>query len=161
LASHRVPLECGDDGVSSSGEEYESSKASDYGAVIDRVLDPVQDSFKFHWYWFPFGFLALLLGVYGLFLLIYALSGEGPGIILFKGLGLCIGGWCVGVFCFFHWLYQQWTELMKQPEYTEGTQALENFKSLANAILQAPAKKQKKQTKKSASPRKPKKSDKN
>jgi hypothetical protein len=48
---------------------------------------------------------------------------------------------------------------MKQPEYTEGTQALENFKQLATAILQAPAKKKKRQTKKSASIRKPKKSD--
>jgi hypothetical protein len=48
---------------------------------------------------------------------------------------------------------------MKQPEYTEGTQALENFKSLATAILQAPAKKKKRQTKKSASVKKPKKSD--
>jgi hypothetical protein len=48
---------------------------------------------------------------------------------------------------------------MKQPEYTEGPEALKNFKGLATAILQAPAKK-KKQTKKSASERKPKKSDK-
>jgi hypothetical protein len=48
---------------------------------------------------------------------------------------------------------------MKRPEYTEGTQALENFKSLATVILQAPDKKKKKQTKKSASVRKPKKSD--
>jgi hypothetical protein len=48
---------------------------------------------------------------------------------------------------------------MKQPEYTEGTQALENFKQLATAILQAPAKRKKRQTKKSASVRKPKKSD--
>jgi hypothetical protein len=48
---------------------------------------------------------------------------------------------------------------MKQTEYTEGPQALENFKSLATAILQAPAQKQKKQTKKSASLKKPKKSD--
>jgi hypothetical protein len=47
---------------------------------------------------------------------------------------------------------------MKQPEYTEGPEALDNFKRLATAILQAPAKK-KKQTKKSASVRKPQKSD--
>ena len=47
---------------------------------------------------------------------------------------------------------------MKHPEYTEGSQALENFKQLATAILQAPRKK-KKQTKKSASLRKSKKSD--
>ena len=40
---------------------------------------------------------------------------------------------------------------MKQPEYTEGPQALENFKSLATVILQAPDRKKKKQTKKSAS----------
>ncbi len=39
---------------------------------------------------------------------------------------------------------------MKQPEYTEGPEALENFKRLATAILQAPVKK-KKQAKKSAS----------
>jgi hypothetical protein len=49
---------------------------------------------------------------------------------------------------------------MKQPGYIEGPEALDNFKSLATAILQAPAKKKKKQTKKSASLRKPKKSDK-
>ena len=40
---------------------------------------------------------------------------------------------------------------MKQPEYTEGPETLENLKRLAIAILQAPAKKQKRQTKKSAS----------
>ncbi|HEY6768918.1 MAG TPA: hypothetical protein VI386_29540 [Candidatus Sulfotelmatobacter sp.] len=49
---------------------------------------------------------------------------------------------------------------MKQPEYTEGPEALENFKRLATAILQAPAQKQKKQPKKAASLKKPKKSDK-
>jgi len=49
---------------------------------------------------------------------------------------------------------------MKQPEYREGPEALENFKSLATAILQAPPKKKKKQAKKSASQRRPKKSDK-
>jgi hypothetical protein len=45
-----------------------------------------------------------------------------------------------------------------KPEYIEGPEALENFKQFATAILQAPAKK-KKQTKKSASQDKPKKSD--
>ena len=49
---------------------------------------------------------------------------------------------------------------MKEPEYREGPEALEEFKKLAGAILQAPAKKQKKQTKKSASGKKPQKSDK-
>ena len=48
---------------------------------------------------------------------------------------------------------------MKQREYTEGTQALENFERLATAILQAPVKKKKKQPKKTASVKKPKKSD--
>jgi hypothetical protein len=48
---------------------------------------------------------------------------------------------------------------MKQPDYTEGPEALQNFKRLATAILQAPAKKKKRQTKKSASVVKPKKSD--
>jgi len=48
---------------------------------------------------------------------------------------------------------------MKQPEYVEGPDALENFKMLATAILQAPVKKKKKQTKKSASQEKPQKSD--
>lgn len=48
---------------------------------------------------------------------------------------------------------------MKTPEYTEGSEALGNFKRLATAILQAPVKKKKKQTKKSASQGKPKKSD--
>jgi hypothetical protein len=45
---------------------------------------------------------------------------------------------------------------MKQREYTEGTEGLKNFERLATAILQAPRKKQKKQTKKSAPLRKPK-----
>ena len=54
---------------------------------------------------------------------------------------------------------QVYTPIMKQPEYTEGTQALANFKQLATAILQAPARKKKRQTKKSASQAKPKKSD--
>ena len=49
---------------------------------------------------------------------------------------------------------------MKTAEYREGPEALENFKSLAMAILQAPPKKQKKQTKKPASSRKPNTSDK-
>jgi hypothetical protein len=48
---------------------------------------------------------------------------------------------------------------MKQREYTEGPEALENFKQFASAILQAPDHKKKKQTKKSASLKKPKKSD--
>jgi hypothetical protein len=47
-----------------------------------------------------------------------------------------------------------------KPEYTEGPEALGNFKQLATVILQAPAKKKKRRTKKSASQRKPKKSDK-
>jgi hypothetical protein len=47
---------------------------------------------------------------------------------------------------------------MKQSEYREGPEALESFKQLATAILQAPRKK-KKQPKKAASQRKPKKSD--
>jgi hypothetical protein len=46
-------------------------------------------------------------------------------------------------------------------EYEEGPKALENFRELAGAILQAPAKKQKKQPKKTASQKKLKKSDKN
>jgi hypothetical protein len=48
---------------------------------------------------------------------------------------------------------------MRKMEYLEGPEALENFKRLASAILQAPTKKQKRQTKKPASVRKPKKSD--
>jgi hypothetical protein len=42
----------------------------------------------------------------------------------------------------------------------EGPEALANFKQLAMAILQAPAEKKKRQTKKAASGKKPKKSDK-
>jgi hypothetical protein len=49
---------------------------------------------------------------------------------------------------------------MKQPEYTEGSQALQNFKSLATAILQANPKKKKKQAAKPASQKKSKKSGK-
>jgi hypothetical protein len=48
---------------------------------------------------------------------------------------------------------------MKQREYKEGPEALENFKRFATAILQAPRPK-KKQPKKAASVKKPKKSDK-
>jgi hypothetical protein len=49
---------------------------------------------------------------------------------------------------------------MKQTEYTEGPEALANFERLATAILQANPKKKKKQAKKPASARKPKKRDK-
>jgi hypothetical protein len=48
---------------------------------------------------------------------------------------------------------------MKQPEYIEGPEALANFERFTTAILQAPVKKKKKQAKKPASVRKPKKSD--
>jgi hypothetical protein len=48
---------------------------------------------------------------------------------------------------------------MKQPEYIEGQQALDNFKRLAGAILQANPKK-KKQAKKPASKKTSPKSDK-
>ncbi len=47
-----------------------------------------------------------------------------------------------------------------KPDYVEGLEALQNFKQFAGAILQANPKKQKKQTKKPASSRKPKPSDK-
>jgi hypothetical protein len=51
---------------------------------------------------------------------------------------------------------------MKQPEYTEGTQALENFERLATAVFRSPkptsGTKKKKQVK-PASSRKPKRSD--
>jgi hypothetical protein len=49
---------------------------------------------------------------------------------------------------------------MKHYEYHEGPQALENFKGLASEIFQAIPKKKKKQPKKTASQRKPPKSDK-
>ena len=49
--------------------------------------------------------------------------------------------------------------MTRTPEYIEGPEALENFKVLATAILQAPAKKKKKQAKKPASQEKPQKSD--
>lgn len=48
---------------------------------------------------------------------------------------------------------------MKRPEYKEGPEALDNFKALATAILQAPRKK-KKQPKKAASKDHEQKSDK-
>jgi len=48
---------------------------------------------------------------------------------------------------------------MKEPEYIEGPKALANFERFTSAILQASPKK-KKQAKKPASGRKPKKSDK-
>ena len=49
---------------------------------------------------------------------------------------------------------------MKQPEYIEGPEALENFKKFAGAILQVPVKKKKKQAKKPASQENERKSDK-
>ena len=49
---------------------------------------------------------------------------------------------------------------MKQPEYTEGPKALENFKEFAGAILQANPKKKKKQAKKPATRKNELKSDK-
>lgn len=49
---------------------------------------------------------------------------------------------------------------MKQPEYIEGPEALDKFKALATAILQANPKKKKKQPKKTASQENEPKSDK-
>jgi hypothetical protein len=49
-------------------------------------------------------------------------------------------------------------KIMK-PEYTEGPEALANFERFTTAILQANPKKKKKQAKKPASVRKPKKAD--
>ena len=49
---------------------------------------------------------------------------------------------------------------MKEPEYNEGPGALQKFKSLATAILQAKAKKKKKRAAKPASQKKQPKSDK-
>ena len=46
-----------------------------------------------------------------------------------------------------------------KPEYIEGAQATTNFERLATAILQSKPDKKKKQTKKPASRKKPKKSD--
>jgi len=48
---------------------------------------------------------------------------------------------------------------MKQPEYTEGPEALENFKRLATTVLRA-TKRGKRKDKPSVSPRKAKSSDK-
>jgi hypothetical protein len=47
-----------------------------------------------------------------------------------------------------------------KPEYIEGPQATANFERFASAILQANPTKKKKQARKSASQKKPKKSDK-
>ena len=49
---------------------------------------------------------------------------------------------------------------MKQREYTEGPEALENFKKFAGAILQSQPEKKKKQAKKPASQKNEPKSDK-
>ncbi|HLZ40441.1 MAG TPA: hypothetical protein VKQ11_05745 [Candidatus Sulfotelmatobacter sp.] len=52
---------------------------------------------------------------------------------------------------------------MKQPEYTEGPKALENFKKMATAVFQAPkpeGRKMREKSSKKASERKPKNSDK-
>jgi hypothetical protein len=48
---------------------------------------------------------------------------------------------------------------MKTPEYREGPEALESFKALAGAILQANPKNKKKQVKKPASGKKAPRSD--
>jgi len=51
---------------------------------------------------------------------------------------------------------------MKQPEYTEGPKALENFEKMATAVFQAPkpGRKTRKKSSKAASERKPKNHDK-
>jgi hypothetical protein len=54
----------------------------------------------------------------------------------------------------------EYTGPMKPPEYTEGPKALDNFKALAGAILQANPKKKKKRPKKVASQENEPKSDK-
>ena len=52
---------------------------------------------------------------------------------------------------------------MKQPEYTEGPKALENFEKMATAVFKAPkteGRKTRKKSSKTASERKPKNRDK-
>jgi hypothetical protein len=52
---------------------------------------------------------------------------------------------------------------MKEPEYTEGPQAMENFEKMATAIFQKPkpgGRKTRKKSSKAASERKPKSADK-
>jgi hypothetical protein len=52
---------------------------------------------------------------------------------------------------------------LKEPEYTEGPKAVENFEKMATAIFQAPkagGRKNGKKSSKKASERKPKRSDK-
>jgi hypothetical protein len=52
---------------------------------------------------------------------------------------------------------------MKQPEYTEGPKAMENFERMATAIFKAPkagGRRMRKKSSKTASERKPKNSDK-
>lgn len=59
--------------------------------------------------------------------------------------------------------HQSYTKNMKEPEYTEGPEAVENFEKMAVAIFQAPkaeGRENPKKSSKKASKRKPKHDDK-
>ena len=74
---------------------------------------------------------------------------DGPGLFLSL---FVLGGLLVLATFFAHKaVVSEFTRLMKQPEYVEGPEALENFEKFATAILQAPPKKKKKQVRKPAS----------
>ena len=107
--AHRAPLKDGEESIDRSGREYAASRNSRYGVVIFTQPNKtaINEDFRFHWQYLPFGVAALMVGVYGVFLLMYALSDEGTSIILLKGLGFSVGGWLAGVFFLFHWLSQQ------------------------------------------------------
>ncbi len=104
---HSARLNPSENCVNRSDPENADGRASGYGIVVLGVAKPFENAFKFHWYWLPFGIAFLLLFAYGFLLFLYGLGDEGSSVILLKGLGLSIGGWLAGVFCLFHWLYQQ------------------------------------------------------
>ena len=100
---HGARLNSSEDGINCRDYDYRNSRSSNYRLVVLGITKP----FEFHWQWLPFGIGGLILCVYGYFLFLFGLTNEGSSIILLKGLGFSIGGWLAGVFCLFHWLYQQ------------------------------------------------------
>ena len=106
--SHSAPLKDSEHSVDSGRREDQESGYGRHSIVVFSQPNEagIQDDFNFHWQYLPLGIGSLLAGIYGVCLLIYALSDEGTGIILLKGLGLSVGGWLAGVFFLIHWLYQ-------------------------------------------------------
>jgi len=101
------PLESSKNRIDHSDDDNRNRGYSGNYVMARRVAQPFDQISKFHWVWFLFGCVCIVILSYGVLLFMYGLGDRGSGVILLKGLGLSVVGWIGGVFFLFHWLYQR------------------------------------------------------